>query len=348
MRVNLMSGPGELHAIQALARDAERAGFSGITFTEAGRTAYLSVAAAALTTERLEFSTGIAVAFPRSPTITAATAWELQDASRGRFRLGIGTQVRAHITRRYGAEFDPPGPRMRDYVAALRALFRAFQGEAPLNHRGPYYELTLLNPMWSPGPIRYPAPAIDVAAVGPYMLRTAGELCDGVHVHPLHSIKYLTDVLEPSIAAGAKRARRNASEVELLVPVLTIVGDDEEERAASRAFCRQQVAFYGSTPNYALQFELLGFEGTTARLRERQKAGDIAGMSDVISDEMLQHYTVEARWDDLADRLVERYRGRASRLVMYTAGMDYSRDPSSIERWGAVAMAVAQATRSDG
>lgn len=343
MRVNLMSGPGELHGIQQFARDAERAGFSGITFTEAGRTAYLSVAAAALATQRLEFSTGIAVAFPRSPTITAATAWELQDASRGRFRLGIGTQVRAHVVRRYGVAFDPPGPRMRDYVAALRALFRAFQGEAPLDHRGPYYELTLLNPMWSPGPIEHPAPPIDVAAVGPYMLRMAGELCDGVHIHPLHSLKYLTEVVEPRVAEGAKRAGREPGEVELLVPVLTIVGDSEEERAASRAFCRQQVAFYGSTPNYALQFDLLGFEGTTARLRERQKAGDIPGMSDVISDDMLQHYTVEAGWDDLADRLVERYRGRAGRLVLYTAGLDYARDPASLDRWGAVARAVSQA-----
>jgi probable F420-dependent oxidoreductase len=340
MRINLMSGPQELHDIQALARDTERAGFSGITFTEAGRSAYLSVAAAALATERLEFSTGIAVAFPRSPMITAGVAWELQDASRGRFRLGLGTQVRAHITRRYGAEFDPPGPRMRDYVSALRAIFRAFQGKETLNHRGPYYELTLLNPMWSPGPIDYPAPAIDIAAVGPYMLKMAGELCDGIHIHPLHSLKYLTDVVAPVVAEGAGRAGRDPAEVELLVPVLTIVGNSEEAKAKSRAICRQQVAFYGSTPNYALQFDLLGFEGTTQRLRERQKAGDMAGMAEVISDEILQHYTVEASWDDIADRLVERYGDRANRLIIYTAGMDYASDPSSIDRWGEVAKAV--------
>ncbi len=341
MRINLMSGPQELHDIQALARDTERAGFSGITFTEAGRTAYLSVAAAALATERLEFSTGIAVAFPRSPMITAGVAWELQDASRGRFRLGLGTQVRAHITRRYGAKFDPPGPRMRDYVSALRAIFRAFQGEEALNHRGPYYELTLLNPMWSPGPIDYPAPAIDIAAVGPYMLKMAGELCDGIHIHPLHSLKYLTDVVVPAVAEGAGRSGRDPAGVELLVPVLTIVGNSEEEKARSRAICRQQVAFYGSTPNYALQFDLLGFEGTTQRLRERQKAGDMAGMAEVISDEILQHYTVEASWDDIADRLVERYGERANRLIIYTAGMDYASEPSSIDRWGEVAKAVA-------
>lgn len=341
MKINLMSGPQELHKIQKLARDAERAGFGGITFTEAGRTAYLSVAAAALATERLEFSTGIAVAFPRSPMITAGTAWELQDASRGRFRLGLGTQVRAHITRRYGADFDPPGPRMRDYVSALRAIFRAYEGKDRLNHKGPYYELTLLNPMWSPGAIDYPAPAIDIAAVGPYMLKLAGELCDGIHIHPLHSVKYLTDIVAPALEQGAGLAKRNPSEIDLLVPVLTIVGDSEEEKATSRAICRQQVAFYGSTPNYAVQFDLLGFEGTTERLRERQKAGDMAGMGDVITDEILGHYTVEAKWDDIADRLVERYAGRASHLIIYTAGMDYARDPSSIDRWGDVAKAAA-------
>lgn len=341
MKINLMSGPQELHKIQKLARDAERVGFGGITFTEAGRTAYLSVAAAALATERLEFSTGIAVAFPRSPMITAGTAWELQDASRGRFRLGLGTQVRAHITRRYGADFDPPGPRMRDYVSALRAIFRAYEGKDRLNHKGPYYELTLLNPMWSPGAIDYPAPAIDIAAVGPYMLKLAGELCDGIHIHPLHSIKYLTDIVAPALEQGAGLAKRNPSEIDLLVPVLTIVGDSEEEKATSRAICRQQVAFYGSTPNYAVQFDLLGFEGTTERLRERQKAGDMAGMGDVITDEILGHYTVEAKWDDIADRLVERYAGRASHLIIYTAGMDYARDPSSIDRWGDVAKAAA-------
>lgn len=343
MRVHLMSFPNELRKIQRLARDVERAGFDGITLTEAGRTAYLSVAAAALATERLEFATGIAVAFPRSPTITAGTAWELQETSRGRFRLGLGTQVRAHVTRRYGVDFDPPGPRMRDYILALRALFRAFQGEAPLDHHGPFYELTLLPPMWSPGPIDFPAPPIDIAAVGPYMLKLAGELCDGVHVHPMHSRRYLTEILEPRLAEGAARANRGLDDIARLIPVLTIVGNDEGEREASRAFCRQQVAVYGSTPNYALQFDLLGFEGTTAKIRERQKAGDFTGMVEVVSDDILQHFTVEARWDDLADALIERYRGHASRLILYTAGMDYGRDPATLDRWGEVARAVSKA-----
>ena len=335
-----MTGPRELHTIQTLARDVERAGFSGITFTEGGRTAYLSVAAAALATERLEFTTGIAVAFPRSPMVTAQIAWELQEASQGRFRLGLGTQVRAHITRRYGVDFDPPGPRMRDYIGAIRAIFKGFRGEERLNHHGPFYDLTLLNPMWTPGDIDYPTPPIDVAAVGPYMLRMAGELCDGIHVHPMHSIEYVTQVLQPAVADGAGRVSRDPSEVKLLVPVLTIVGNSEEEKAASRVFCRQQVAFYGSTPNYALQFDLLGLEGTTDRIRERQKAGDVPGMAEVISDEILEHFTVEAKWDELADQLVQRYGGLADRVTLYTAGTEYARDPSSIARWGEVAKAA--------
>jgi probable F420-dependent oxidoreductase len=340
MKIDLMSNPQELRAIQKMARDVENAGFSGITFTEGGRTAYLSVAAAALVTENLEFSTGIAVAFPRSPMITAANAWELQEVSRGQFRLGLGTQVRAHITRRYSSEFDPPGPRMRDYIGALKAIFKAYQKEEKLDYHGPYYELTLFNDMWSPGRIDYPAPAVDVAAVNPYMLKMAGELCDGLQVHPFHSQKYIDDMLLPAVAEGANRVQRPASDLDLLVPVLTIVGDSEEEKASSRAFCRQQVAFYGSTPNYAFQFDLLGFDGTTAKIRQCQKAGDMAGMTEIVSDEMLQHFTVEARWDDLADSLTGRYLGTAERLIIYTAGMDYARNPASIGRWGEVAKAV--------
>ena len=154
--------------------------------TEAGRTAYLSCAAAALAAD-IDVLTGIAVAFPRSPMVTAATAWELAETSGGRFRLGLGTQVRAHVERRYGAEFDPPGPRIRDYVQAVRACFAAFRGDAPLDHHGPFHELTLLPRMWSPGPIDVSDPPIDLAAVNPWMLRLAGELADGVHVHPLNT-----------------------------------------------------------------------------------------------------------------------------------------------------------------
>ncbi|MFN0089943.1 MAG: TIGR03617 family F420-dependent LLM class oxidoreductase [Acidimicrobiales bacterium] len=343
MKVDLMVGGGRLDEIQELARRAEAAGIAGLVFTETGRTAYLSVAAAALATERLELSTGIAVAFPRSPMVTAGTAYELADVSKGRFRLGLGTQVKAHIERRYGVAYDHPGPRLKDYVLALRAIFAAFEG-AKLDYHGPFYTLTLLNSQWSPGRIEHPDLAIDVAAVGPWMLRMAGEVADGVHVHPLNNRAYLTDTVLPEVAAGAAKAGRDAARVELLVPSFTAVGDTDAEQAQWREAARSQVAFYGSTPNYAFIFDQLGFEGTTARIREKQKAGDLAGMAAQVTDDILDHFAVTATWDQLADKLVERYTGAAHRVVLYFAAQHAKRDPGVLERYGAVAAEVARRT----
>ncbi len=263
-----------------LARDAAAAGFDGLVVTEAGRTAYLTCAAAALSAE-LDLSTGIAVAFPRSPMITAQLAWELADATAGRFRLGLGTQVRAHIVRRYDAPFDHPGPRLREYVNAVRACFSAFRGTAPLAFEGEFYRLSLLPPQWSPGTMAVDDPPIDIAAVNPYMLRLAGEVADGVHVHPLNHPAYLREVVLPNLRAGRQRAANDA-DVHLTIPVFTAVGETEAERARWREAARGQVAFYGSTPNYGFMFELLGREGTTEQLRVRQKAGDIPGMISLI------------------------------------------------------------------
>src|SRR5947207_604168 len=248
VRFDLMTGGLPLRQMQALARDAAAAGFSGLVITEGARTAYLSAAAAALATD-LELSTGIAVAFPRSPMVTAELAWELAEATGGRFRLGLGTQVRAHVERRYATPFDPPGPRLREYVEAVRAIFRAFRGEARLDFSGSYWSFSLLPAQWSPGPIDVPDPPIDVAAVSPWMLRMAGQVADGVHVHPLNTPTYLAETVVPGVADGARQAGRDPAEVELAVPVFTAAGDTEEERERWWEMARVQVAFYGSTPN---------------------------------------------------------------------------------------------------
>jgi probable F420-dependent oxidoreductase len=340
MQVDAMTGPLPLREMGEFARVAEAAGFSGVVLTEGGRTAYSAVAVGVLATERLHWATGIAVAFPRSPMITAQLAWELAEASGGRFRLGIGTQVRAHIERRYGMPFDPPGPRLRDYVETVRAVFAAFAGEAPLDHRGDFYELTLLNPQWSPDPLDVSPPPIDIAAVNPWMLRMAGEVADGVHVHPLGQAAYLADIVPAELAAGAARAGRDAADVARIVPCFTIVGDTDEERAWYRDFVRTQLAFYGSTPNYAFIFDEAGFDGTTARVRERQKAGDAAGMADQISDDIVAAFAVEAGWGDLATALTERYAGLADRLVLYLAGPAWRRNRDHFEAMGEVARRI--------
>jgi probable F420-dependent oxidoreductase len=334
-----MTTPMPLQKTGAHARHTQAAGFSGLLFTEAGRTAYLNVAAAALAAPGIDLSTGVAVAFPRSPFITASTAWELQEASSGRFRLGLGTQVKTHVVRRYGVTFDRPGPRLRDYVLAVKACFAAFRG-APLEHHGEFYELTFITPQWSPGKIDAPDPKVDIAAVNPWMLQMAGEVADGVHVHPIGEPGYLKRHVVPQVAAGAAKAGRAVSDIDLIIPVMTIVGDTDEERHAEREHARAMLSFYGSTPNYAFIWDEAGFEGTTARIREKQKAGDFAGMAAQITDEHLQVFTAEASWDGLADELIARYGDTASRLVLYNAGRDLDR----FERYGHVAQQIIQRT----
>jgi probable F420-dependent oxidoreductase len=332
MRLDLMTGGMPLRRMQRLARDASASGHSGLVVTESGRTAYLSCAAAALAAE-IDLLTGVAVAFPRSPMVTAATAWELADASGGRFRLGLGTQVRAHIERRYGVEFDPPGPRLRDYVGAVRATFAAFRGEAPLDYHSDHYDLTLLPPIWSPGPIDVPDPPIDIAAVNPWMLRLAGAIADGVHVHPLNTVPYLDQTVAPQLAEGARRAERELGSFEVIAPAFIAVGDSDDERAKWREMARTQVAFYGSTPNYGFIFEQLGHPGTTEAIRERQRVGDIAGMTKLVTDEILPHFLSEGTWSTIGDVLAARYAGRATRVVDYFGTIAWGQDPAYLERW---------------
>jgi probable F420-dependent oxidoreductase len=343
MRIDLMAGAAPWAQTAQLARDVEAAGFSGMLFTETSQTPWMSMAAAAMAAPTLELSTGIAVAYPRSPMVAAGLAWELAENTQGRFRLGLGSQVKAHIERRYSATFDPPGPRLRDYVEAVRACFRAFRGEEALSHDGPYYKLSLLPAAWAPRRHDHGDIKVDISAVGPWMCRMAGEVADGIHVHPLHSLTYLRDRLVPAVEAGATAAGRSVDDVDLIIPVFAVPGDTPEERAPLLDRARFQIAFYGSTRNYAFQFDDLGFTGTSARLNEHLKAGDLAGMAATITDDMLEHFAVVAPWDELADALLARYDGLASRLVMYLAEASITADPAALGRWGEVARAVTAA-----
>src|SRR5271165_6461638 len=321
-----------LRQVGELGRQAAGAGLSGLVVTEAGRTAYLTCGALAVAAD-IDVLTGIAVAFPRSPMVTAATAWELAEATGGRFRLGLGAQVRAHILRRYGSDFDPPGPRLREYVLAVKQIFESFRTGAPLAVEGEFYALSLLPATWAPGAIDYPDPPVDVAAVNPWMLRMAGEVADGVHVHPLGEPGYLARHVIPNIAAGVEKSKRSPSDLAVIVPVMTIVGDTEEERRNERELARASLSFYASTPNYAFILDEAGFEGTTARLREKQKAGDFKGMAAQITDDHLATFATESTWDGLADKLIDKYEGIATRIVLYNA----LADPERVERYGEVA-----------
>lgn len=332
MHVDAMTLPLPLARVGDVARLVRDSGFSGLLFTETGRTAYLNAAVASQAAPALLLSTGVAVAFPRSPFVTAATAWELQEATNGGFRLGLGTQVRTHVVRRYGAAFEHPGPRLRDYVQAVKACFAAFR-TGRLDHHGEFYDLDFITPQWSPGPIAAPDPKVDVAAVNPWMLRMAGEVADGVHVHPIGEPGYLRRHVIPKIAQGATAAGRAPSDIDVIVPAMTIAGDTDAERDAERELVRAQMSFYGSTPNYAFIWDEAGFEGTTARIREKQKAGDFAGMAAQITDEHIAAFATESTWDALPHALATKYAGTATRIVLYNALADREK----IARYGEVA-----------
>ena len=343
MRVDVMTTPQPLGEMGAMATDVQRAGFDGLLLTEGGRTAYLAATAAALAAPGLDLSTGVAVAFPRSPMVTAQVAWELQEATGGRFRLGLGTQVKTHVERRYSASFEHPGPRLADYVRAVKACFTGFRGQ-PLDHQGEFYRLSFLPSAWSPGPIDVPDPPVDIAAVNPWMLRMAGEIADGVHIHPIGEPGYLHRVVVPAVAEGAARAGRDVADISLIVPVMTIVGDTEAEQQHDREHLRAMLSFYGSTPNYAFIWDDAGFEGTTARLRERQKVGDMAGMVQIITDDHLERFTTWTTWDRLADTLIDTYGELAARLVFYNAIGERRRSLERWERYGEVARQIGDRT----
>jgi probable F420-dependent oxidoreductase len=228
--------------------------------------------------------------------------------------------------------FERPGPRLRDYVRAVKACFAAFR-TGKLDHRGEFYTLDFITPQWSAGPIDAPDPKVDVAAVNPWMLRMAGEVADGVHVHPIGEVGYLQRHVLPNLAEGAAKAGRSQADIAVIVPALTIVGDSDEERAAERESVRASMAFYGSTPNYAFIWDEAGFEGTTARIREKQKAGDFKGMAAQVTDEHVAAFATESTWDGLADALAAKYGGIATRIVLYNA----LGDPERFERYGEVA-----------
>jgi probable F420-dependent oxidoreductase len=336
--------PPRLERVGPLAAEVEDAGFGGLWLTETARNVYLAAGASVSATEGITVGTDIAVAFPRSPMVTAQAAWDLADASGGRFVLGLGSQVKGHVERRFSTEFSRPAARLREYVLALRAIFRAFQGEERLRFEGDFYRFSLLTDFFDPGPIDHPHVPIAIAAVNRRMAEVAGEVADGLCAHPLHTVSYLTDVLGPAVAAGAAAAGRSPGECRLIVPVFVAVGDGEEELAAERASIRRQIGFYGSTPSYRAVFGHLGRPDVADRLTAAMRAGDLDGLAAAVPDDVLDRLSVTATWDGLGPALVERYRGVADRVLPYRLEESWDDHPDRIERWTAVAAAVAEAT----
>jgi probable F420-dependent oxidoreductase len=319
------------------ARAAEELGFAGLWTSETKHDSFLPLAVAAAETERISLGTSIAVAFSRSPMATAQVAWDLQDLCGGRFILGLGTQVRAHITRRFSMPWERPVARLRDYVLALRAIWESFQTEGALDYEGEFYRHTLMSPFFNPGPIEHPEIPIHIAGVNTRLARLAGGLCDGFHVHPFHSPEYVRKTVKPAIERGAEESGRDPEEVELATSVFVITGEGEAEIEEQREKMRARIAFYASTPTYHTVLRAHGWQDVGEKLSvlARDKRWD--ELSTMVPDEMLQAFTVEAAPEEIGPALKERYQGLIDRVALYLPFLPGRRDGL----WGALVEAFA-------
>jgi probable F420-dependent oxidoreductase len=326
----------DLKSIAAYARKVEALGFDCLWSSETQHDPYLPLAVAATATTRLELGTAIAVAFPRSPMITAHIAWDLQAASDGRFILGLGSQVKGHNERRFSVKFDSPAPRMREIVLALHAIWDCWQNGTRLNFKGQFYRFDLMTPFFNPGPIAQPRIPVYLAGVNPAMCRVAGEVADGLHVHPFNSPKYLREVVRPAVEEGRRRSGRSGADFTYVTSTFVIIGDTEAEQARARQAVRQQIAFYASTRTYEPVLAAHGWQDLVPHLHRKSVEGDWKGLADLITDEMVETYAVSGTWETIAARVKERYAGLLDRTAFYAPhqpGLDDPRLPRVVREF---------------
>ena len=310
-----------LKDVPVVAKAAEEIGFDALWTQETQHDPFLPCAMIAEHTARLNFGTAIAVSFARSPANMAYTAWDLAAQSNGRFILGLGTQVKAHIERRFGQPWpESPVKKLREQIEVIRAFWDCWQNGTKLNYRGEYYKITLMSPFFHAGPIEHPSIPIYIAGVNTGLAKLAGELCEGFHVHPFHSVRYLREVILPAIEEGAKKERRKREDV--AVSVTAFVATTPEEMN----FARAQIAFYASTPSYRAVMALHGWSEVAEKLSAHAARGEWAEMPMLITDEMLSEFCLVTEETRLADELKKRYDGIADRLTLYVPFVAGERD----------------------
>jgi probable F420-dependent oxidoreductase len=303
--------------VGAEARELERAGYDGAWSAETGHDPLLIVAGAATATTTLELGTGIVVAFARSPMITATMANDVQLLSRGRLLLGLGSQIKPHIEKRYSMPWSHPAPRMREYVVALRAIWSCWNEGTALNFRGEFYRHTLMSPFFNPGPNPYGAPKVYLAAVGELMTEVAGEVADGLLVHPFSTERYIREVTLPALERGLARSGRDAKDFPISFSGLVATGDTDEELANATRRVRGQIAFYGSTPAYRGVLELHGWGELQSDLNALSKSGEWEKMGELIDDDVLDTFSVVAAPKDVGAVVRERLDDVISRFSIY-------------------------------
>ncbi len=307
-------------AVAEAARRLEEAGYSGAWTAETSRDPFLPHMVAAEHTERIELGTSIAVAFARNPMLLAHLGNDLHHYSRGRFILGLGTQIRPHITKRFSMEWSRPAARMREMVEAIRAIWECWNGGGPLSFRGEFYRHTLMKPFFNPGPNPFGVPKVFLAAVGPVMSEVAGEVCDGIICHGFSTERYLREVTLPAVERGLARSGRSMDDFEVVGPGFVVTGRDEEAMARAAAATRQQIAFYASTPAYRPVLDLHGWGELQGELNKMSKQGEWKAMADLIDEEVLDTFAVVGEPSAIAPGYLARYGDCVDRLTLYTPG----------------------------
>ncbi|MBM4439043.1 MAG: TIGR03617 family F420-dependent LLM class oxidoreductase [Candidatus Rokubacteria bacterium] len=306
----------DLTRVPDAARAAEAAGYDGVSTAENRNDPFLSLAVAAVSTQRLSLETGIAISFSRSPMAVANASWDLQVASRGRFVLGLGSQVRAHNEKRFSVPWTAPAPRMREYVQALRAIWRCWETNEKLDFRGAHYTFTLMTPNFTPVSTHQPMVPVTIAAVGPAMLRVAGEVCDGVRLHPFCTRKYIDDVVLRELRTGMMKSGRARERFEILGGGFIATGPDEAAVAKMVEWVRYRVAFYGSTPAYWPVLEAHGLHDLGRKLNAMSKAAQWDAMAAEISDDVVRLFAAIGTYRELATAVAQRFGGVADAVAV--------------------------------
>ncbi len=317
MKIDAEVMADSLDGIGTTARSAEQYGFDCLWFNETKHDPFVQLALASSGTKSISLGTSIALAFTRSPTTLAYSAWDVQGLSQGRLILGLGSQVRGHIERRFGLRWESPLPKMREVILAMKAVWANWQEGKALDFQGRFFKINLMSPFFSPGRIEHPRIPIYIAGVNRGMFRLAGEVGDGLHLHPLHTLRYLEQVMVPALEGGLAKSRRKRNEVEVTASVFAAVGDTRGEVEAYKQAYREQIAFYASTKAYRKVAELHGWEGVCDRLHDLSVRGEWERLAGEVPDEMLQEVVVEGTWDGIGAELKRRYGGLVDRVRLY-------------------------------
>ena len=327
MKIDGAIGFGDAGQVEKQAKRLEEAGYDGAWCPETGHDPFLTLALAAEHTHTMELATGIAVAFARNPMNTAMMSNDLQSISRGRFILGLGSQIKPHIEKRFSMTWSHPAPRMREYILAMRAIWRSWNDGEQLNFRGEFYRHTLMTPFFNPGPNQYGTPKVFLAAVGPVMAEVAGEVADGLLVHAFTTEKYLREVTIPALEKGLDKVGKTRKDIEVAYPGFVITGDNEQQVESAIALVKAQVSFYGSTPAYRPVLEMHGWGDLQTELNRLSKQGQWAQMAELIDDDVLAAFSIRCTPEELPSKIAGRFGDVIDRFSMYSM---YQMDPEQL------------------